>query len=137
MSSPLPRISRAELTDLLQRETAKLGDSELAWWRQHSVSPFIARYRDSVYGDLFCFIVAVSGSDVLFFEDTYSEFAHAKPEPVSETMRVCEVLGNLQEAITFVPIRRDATYTAASGNGAMALPLHAECSFCAVPEQRR
>jgi hypothetical protein len=80
---------------------AKLGDSELAWWRQHSVSPFIARYHDSVYGDLFCFVVAVWGSDVLFFEDTYCEFAHATLEPGSETMRICEVLGNLQEAITY------------------------------------
>jgi len=90
------------LTDLLQQEIAKLGDSELAWWRQHSVSPFIARYHDSVYGDLFCFIVAVWGSDVLFFEDTYCNFAYAKLEAGSETMSVCAVVGTLQDTITYV-----------------------------------
>ena len=104
MSAPLPKhISRDELLARLQQEVATLGDSELAWWRQHSVPLLVMRHVDSVYGELYHFVVAVCGSDILFFSDGYDyEFGYAKREAGSETMTVVAVIGKLQDAIAYL-----------------------------------
>ena len=95
MSISLPEyISRDQLLDRLQREVATLADSDLSWWRQHSVEPFPVRN-----GDLSHFVVAVSGHDVLFFADDEDEFGQAKLEAGSETLTNCGLFGDLLDAI--------------------------------------
>jgi hypothetical protein len=101
MSTPLPKyISLEDLLARLKEEVATLDDSELAWWRQYSVSPFPMRHVCSVYGEMYHFVVAVRGSDILFFSDGYDyEFGHAKLEAGIETMKVDAIIGKLREAI--------------------------------------
>ena len=87
----------------MQEEVAILGDSQLAWWKQHSVSPFSLHTHCSLYGDMYHYVVAVCGSDVLCYCDGYNgEFAYAKREAGSETMEIRECLGNLRDAITYM-----------------------------------
>ena len=104
MSTPIPKyVTRDRLLALLQEEVATLDDSELAWWRQHSVSPFAMRYVCSLYGEMYHFVVAVSGSDILVYSDGYNdEFVYAKREAGSETMRVVEAVGTLKNGIYYI-----------------------------------
>ena len=95
MSAPLPEyISRDELLARLRQEAATLGDSDLAWWRQHSVAPFPVRSGEASH-----FVVAVSGRDILFFADDEDEFGFARHESGSRVMTVYGLAGDLQDAI--------------------------------------
>ena len=98
MTIPQPQyISRADLIERLQQEVSSLTDTNLSWWRDHSVSPFAARY-----GELSHFVVAVSGQDIIFFADDEDEFGVAKLRAPDQTITDYGLAGDLKDAVQIV-----------------------------------
>lgn len=95
MTTLLPKyISETELMKLLQQEIPTLDASDLAWWKSHSLSPFVVMHGESAH-----FVVAAAGQDILFFADDEDEFGVAKLEAGSRTMIDFGLAGDLKDAI--------------------------------------
>jgi len=104
MSAPLPKyVSRDSLLEIVKREFASLSDSDLVWWKAHSVAPFPARH-----GEMSHFVVAVAGQDIIFFADDEDEFGIAKLQASSDTITDYGLVGDLKYAIRIIQQRSAA-----------------------------
>jgi hypothetical protein len=104
MSAPLPEyVSRDSLLEIVQREFASLSDSDLVWWKAHSVAPFPARH-----GEMSHFVVAVTGQDIIFFADDEDEFGVAKLQASSDSISDYGLVGDLKYAIRIIQQRSAA-----------------------------
>ena len=92
MKAPPEYIAPAELADRLQQEVATLDEADWAWWKQHSIAPFVASYRGLSH-----YVVAAAGRDVLYFADDEDEFGSGRLE--GDVLTDCGLFGDLQDAI--------------------------------------
>ena len=88
------------MLELVQRELASLSDSDLVWWKAHSIASFPARH-----GEMSHFVVAVAGQDIIFFADDEDEFGVAKLEASGDAFTDYGLVGDLKYAIRIIQQR--------------------------------